>query len=338
MKNQYFIFIALTGILTVFNAKAQNTPIDNFLKKYPSKEGVTHIVMSQQMLQSIFATASSAVPEAYSSLTISKKDIPENFYTAFITMLITEKYELFMEIKMENSQQMSYFFRKLAVHSNETVVLRQQKDHFSSIYIKGDIDAGDIDIYLKKIRAHLLNFDEEANTFTHELMPQTPQPVKPPEPVLSGYPNYQQANITVENARKIALSSVGSGKIVRVETKTPPHGIEYKVIIVDGDNRYDVHINANSGNVVRTHVDKITKVAPHASAYSTAGIIGFEKAKSIALKAAGGGIITDCNLDYPPHLGTLTYHIHAGNGQYEYCVELYATTGVVFKVEQRYKP
>jgi uncharacterized membrane protein YkoI len=339
MKKQHFIFMALACICTVFNAIAQNTPIDNFLKKYPSTEGVTHISMSQQMLQTIFASSPSAVPEAYTSLTISEKNISENYYTDFTKTLLAASYELFMEIKMENNQRMSYFIKKLNVHNRETVVLRQQKDYFSSIYIKGDIDIDDLDVYLKQIRTHLLNFNEAGTELTQDLMPQTPQPVRPPPPPVPPVnPNYPQASITVENARKTALASTGGGTVVRVETKTPPHGMEYKVVIVNGDNRYDVHISANRGNVVNTHVEQITKVAPHARAHSTAGVIGVEKAKSIAQKAVGGGIITDCHLDYPPHLGALTYHIHVGNGQYEYCVELYATSGVVFKVEQRYKP
>ena len=55
MKKQYFIFSAVACMMAIFSVKAQNTPIDDFLKKYPSREGVTSVTMSQQMLQSIFA-------------------------------------------------------------------------------------------------------------------------------------------------------------------------------------------------------------------------------------------------------------------------------------------
>jgi len=321
MKLQPHIFSVIAFALLIFaSATAQNTPVDKFLKKYPSAEGVTNISMSQQMLRSIFASSKSLsqqplnVPEAYASLTISQKDIPDYYYTDFIKMLIASDYESYMEMKMENSQRMSYFIRKLDIHNNEIVVLRQQKDHFSSIYISGNIEIDDLDIYLRQIRNHLLNRDETATGLT------------------------QQAKTTAEDAKNTALAKVGGGTVVRVETKYPPHGMEYKVMIVAGDNRHDVHISAGSGQIINYHADKITKTAPHAQGRNTAGIISAEQAKSIAIKAADGGIITDCNLDYPPHLAALTYHIHVGKGQYEYCVELYAATGVVFKVEPRYKP
>jgi len=338
---QRFIFLAILCMPLIFNnINAQNTPIDNFLKKHPSTEGVTNISMSQQMLKSIFASSKNSslqslnVPEAYTSLTISKKDIPDYFYTDFMKMLTTSNYESYMDIKKENSQRMSYFIKKLNTHNNEIVVLRQQKDHLSSIYIKGNIDIDNLDVYLRRIRDYLLNLDE-TNT---GLAQSTPETVIPATPVTSGYTNFQQAKVTAEDAKNTALAKVGGGTVVRVETKYPPHGMEYKVMIVDSDNRYDVHVSANSGQITNYHVDKITKVAPHAQGRNTAGVISAENAKSIAVKAADGGIITDCNLDYPPHLGVLTYHIHVGKGQYEYCVELYATTGVIFKVEPRYKP
>jgi uncharacterized membrane protein YkoI len=335
MKKQYYIFSLIACMLLVFNnIKAQQTPVDEFLKKYPSAEGVTHISMSKQMLKSIFELSQPlTVPEAYNSLTLSRKDIPEYFYTDFIKILTASKYESYMEIKSENNQRMSYYIKEVNVHNNEIVVLRQQKDNFSSIYIKGDIDMDNLDVYLGQIRNHLLNLNETGTEFTRDLTPPTGKP-----PVTPGTANRQQAKVSIEDAVNTALATTGGGTVVRVETKNPPHGMEYIIMIVDGDNRYNVHVNANSGQINNYHTDRITKVAHNAKGRDTSGIISAESAKSIALKIADGGIITDCNLDFPPHLGVLTYHIHVGKGQYEYCVELFASTGVVFKVEPRHKP
>jgi len=148
---------------------------------------------------------------------------------------------------------------------------------------------------------------------------------------------YTQVNYTAEQAQSAALDAVGGGTVARTETHYPPHGgAEYKILIVSGNYRFCVHVDGYGGNVTNYHADLITKTGPSAYGYSAA--VSAEKAKSIAVEKAGGGVVTDCNLDYKPHIGALTYHIHVANGQYEYCVELSAETGDVYKVEPRYKP
>jgi len=183
------------------------------------------------------------------------------------------------------------------------------------------------------------------NRFTRDSTPIT-IPVNPDNP---------QTNVTAEAAQSIALAKVGGGIVARVETHYAPHGIDFHVIIVNGNYRYCVHINASKGTVVNMHVHPITTVDPKANGYAAA--ISAEEAKAIAIQSVGGCdsgeggdvvamsaradcicVVTECKLEYKPHLGGLTYHIHVAKGQYEYCVELSATTGDVFKVEARYKP
>ena len=180
MKKQYFILLAIAGMSAIMNVKAQNTPIDDFLKKYPSREGVTHVSLSQQMLQSIFAPPKDPtdnsheasmykhrirfygelnVPEAYSSVTISKKDISENVFADLKKTLLSSKYEQFMEVNKENNSILGYYLKKLNEKTNEIVVLRHQKDQFSTIYIKGDIDINYVNTYLDVIRGALSRFN-----------------------------------------------------------------------------------------------------------------------------------------------------------------------------------
>ena len=180
MKKQHFILSIITCMMVIFNVKAQNTPIDDFLKKYPPREGVTHVSMSQQMLQSIFApstfqstrpqvsTSSEVVlrsygliqqnlnvPEFYSSVSISLKDIPTNLFTDFKNTLLSSKYEQFMEMNQENSNILGYYLKKVNDSINEIVVVRQQKEQFSAIYIKGNIDVNQVDNYLRIIKSSL---------------------------------------------------------------------------------------------------------------------------------------------------------------------------------------
>ena len=172
MKKQYFISLAIT-CMVIFNVKAQNTPIDDFLKRYPTLEGVTSVTMSQQMLQSIFAPPKTKttsiensffqysnenlkVPEVYSSVTISKKDVPENLFADFKKTLLSSKYEQFMEMNRENNSLLGYYMKKVNDNTNEIVVLRHQKDQFSAIYIKGDIDINYVNHHLTMIKSALI--------------------------------------------------------------------------------------------------------------------------------------------------------------------------------------
>jgi len=185
-------------MLVIFNVKAQNTPIDDFLKKYPTMEGVTHVSMSQQMLQTIFApevrvigagamprsqspaqvaepasattgtTGANSqtsyswtvsqdlkVPESYSSVSISRNDIPANLSTDFKKTLVSSKYEQYMEMNKENTIIVGYYLKKVNDKCNEIVVLRHQKNQFSAIYFRGDIDINQVDSYLTIIRSAL---------------------------------------------------------------------------------------------------------------------------------------------------------------------------------------
>ncbi len=175
MKKQYFIFLVVTCLLAVSNVKAQD-PIEDFLKKDPSREGVTSVMISQQMLQSIFRPEQTYVsfggsdktsnlkliappvlnvPEAYSSVSISRGNIYNKLFVDFIKRLQSFKYEQFMEVNKEDNNILGYYLKKVNDSINEVVVLRQKVDQFSAIYIKGNINIDHVDRYLERIRQAL---------------------------------------------------------------------------------------------------------------------------------------------------------------------------------------
>ena len=172
--------------------------------------------------------------------------------------------------------------------------------------------------------------------FTRDSVPQTTDPTTPTEPTTPTTPTYPTTNITIETAKTMALAKSGGGTIARVETKYHIHGIEFNVLIVNGDYRYCVHINATTGYITNMHTDPITTVAPNASGYTAS--VTASQAKAIAVQCAGGGIVTECKLEYKKPESALIYHVHVANGQYEYCVEINARNSAVLKIEPRYKP
>ena len=168
-----------------------------------------------------------------------------------------------------------------------------------------------------------------------------PAPIAPPTPPApaprNAYYNQEQPSVTADSAQSAALANVGGGTVARTETHYPPHGgVEYKVIIVYGDYKYCVHVSGYDAGVIDMHADPVVKTGPNA--YNASPAVSATSAMSTAMQNAGGGIVTECTLEYKPHNGSLTYHIHVANGDYEYCVELDAATGTVGKAEQRYKP
>ncbi len=181
MKKQCFI-ISLIMSLFAANIYAQNTPIDEFLKKYPSRDNVTNVSVSQQMLQAMFPPAENntthffygdmKVPEAYSSVSISKAGDAPSIFADFKKILVNAKYEQYLEINKENSSALSYYFKKANNNNNEIVVLRQDKEQVSAIYIKGDINISQVDQYLSRIRSSLFRFgmtDQMSDHFFRDL-------------------------------------------------------------------------------------------------------------------------------------------------------------------------
>lgn len=146
-----------------------------------------------------------------------------------------------------------------------------------------------------------------------------------------------QPAISAEEAEDIALDAAGGGVVARAELKFPRHGAEYKIIIVDDEYRYDVHVDGSNGTVRKFKSHQIYRISASAYNSGTVASIDADSAVDIAIEMAEGGIVTDCTLSYKRHPGILAYHIHIADGQYETCIEIDAVSGDVFKVEHRIK-
>ena len=158
---KYILCIAC--LLIGWSLKAQTSIIDDFLKKIPSKEGVTHVNVSKQMLEAIFEKpvkvsreTSLASPEAYGSVSVSKISLdPETAFSDFRKKITSSKYEPYMEINKGANEIIGYYQKKISDSSSEVFVLRQQSEQFSAIYLKGDIEIRHLDVYLRQVRNYL---------------------------------------------------------------------------------------------------------------------------------------------------------------------------------------
>lgn len=137
------------------------------------------------------------------------------------------------------------------------------------------------------------------------------------------------------DASAIALSRIGGGTVARVETHTSKrNGTEYKVIIVNGNNKHCVHVNASSGIITNQHLELIDQVGKS----NPTSAISAEQAKSIAIQNAGGnGVVTKCKLEYKKREGTSVYSIKVAVGQTEHTMEIDSITGNVVKTSSKQK-
>jgi len=182
-----------------------------------------------------------------------------------------------------------------------------------------------------------------ANTSVGTTQPSTPvysAPVQQnPAPVQNPVPNYsyQQTVSTVmisaEEARSIALAHIGGiGTVVRHETKRDC----YKVCIQENNWHYDIDVFF-SGTVKSYKVREITFVGSKAFGWNQSGVIGFDAAARVAFDRVGGGVLIENKLDYKSREG-LIYKVNIVVGQTEHKIEMYASSGTIFKYQSIYKP
>ncbi len=157
MKTQYLISFVIMCLSFTEIAQAQHNPIEEIMKKYPSREGVTYVTLSQAMLNSLFPqsrTSGLKAPEVYQGISFSDKvkDL-SNISTDLSKMLIDYKYETFMEVNDSESDILRYYLKQKNAAEKEVVILRQHKNQVASvIYMKGDINISKIKVYLTHIR------------------------------------------------------------------------------------------------------------------------------------------------------------------------------------------
>ncbi len=137
-----------------------------------------------------------------------------------------------------------------------------------------------------------------------------------------------KAQITADEAKQIALSSVGvSAEKAKFTKAVYDEGI-YEVDFYTESNEYDFEISADTGAIIEREVSQPAAESALQS-NNDDDVIGVDSAKSIALNHAGvsDASFTKAYLDYDDGIRVYDIEFTAGNKEYDY--EINAHTGAI---------
>lgn len=132
--------------------------------------------------------------------------------------------------------------------------------------------------------------------------------------------------ISKEQAKTTAVQKAGQGTIVKCKLDRDDGRIEYEVVIVNGDIKHEIDIDAYTNTVLKHEREQITKMR----STLTPDMISPDKAKQIAL-ARTNGTITECTLEYEDDYRTVVYEIDVVSGTTKYEYDIDAKTGRILK-------
>lgn len=129
--------------------------------------------------------------------------------------------------------------------------------------------------------------------------------------------------ISTSRAMRIALNRVGGGYVVDIERDWENGRYVYDVEVRKHGREYDVRINARTGRVIFSRLDR------EDSNYGGGRRIriSYSRARAIALRNVGGGRVTDIERDWEN--GRYIYEVEVHKGYREYTVKISARTGRV---------
>ena len=150
-------------------------------------------------------------------------------------------------------------------------------------------------------------------------------------------------NISVEDAKQIAFAHAKIAQsgvtFIKAKLDTEDGRQVYDIEFYSGNTEYDYEIDAISGEIVSSDMDIENYTIPAqtaAQSNNTAGDIGIEKAKEIAMSHAGvsPGSISFVKAKLDTEDGVKVYDIEFYSGNVEYDYEINAATGAIVSFDQ----
>ncbi|NBK96683.1 MAG: peptidase [Erysipelotrichia bacterium] len=142
--------------------------------------------------------------------------------------------------------------------------------------------------------------------------------------------------LSLEEAQKIALEAF-DGKVTQAREEKDD-GVSYYEFIITGEKeRYEIEVDANSGNILKQEKDDDYVGASNSDTNTntntnTAATITQEQAQQIAMDRVGSGTLVKCELESDD--GILKYDVQIKNGNTEYDVDVDANSGEILKFDQ----
>lgn len=140
-------------------------------------------------------------------------------------------------------------------------------------------------------------------------------------------------NISADKANEIAMAKVGKGQVVRNKIDYDDNRTKYEITIVDSKYKYEVDVDAVTGNIVdyeqkNIYFNKIRK---------TGDMMTAQKAIEIAQANAGVGTVIKCELDYDDDYKVATYDIEIVSENIKHEYEINAIDGTILEYEIDYR-
>ena len=143
--------------------------------------------------------------------------------------------------------------------------------------------------------------------------------------------NAKTASITTDEANAIALKRTNGGEIRASKLDRDDRVLKYEITIVNGDTKYEVDIDANTGEILKYESEKMKTNTQTQNTQNVTATITAEEANAIALKKTNGGEVRSSKLDRDDRV--LQYEITIINGGTKHEVDVDAYTGEILKYE-----
>lgn len=160
-------------------------------------------------------------------------------------------------------------------------------------------------------------------------------------PIPSSNSSIQNSDIGVDKAKENALKHAGlsANEVVFVKEKLEKDNSlrEYDIDFVSDTTKYEYEINSTDGTVMQFSQESIMQTSSNLTA-NIAGDIGTEKAKEIALKAAGfsANDVTFIKVKFDTDDGMAEYEVSFVVNKIEHDYSIHATSGEIigFSIEE----
>lgn len=145
--------------------------------------------------------------------------------------------------------------------------------------------------------------------------------------------NQPASKVTPEEAKKTALDMTKGGEMIKCKYKLDDGVWQYDMTVINGDDKYEVDVNAQTGKVIKYEHKVVTRMRQ----VPAGNMIKPDSAVAAAMKLSGGGILTKCEFEVSKKSGLAKYDVEIVNDAVKYEYELNALDASLLEYEIDYR-